>query len=184
MFNPPPQGWWYVCRSEKSSDAGYVPATFLKKRPDDPRITEATEAEEEMLGFATSLALSLDEVDLELKYVAVDSYQSDDFRQLNFPEGAIIVVVEMTDDGEKVLDPSANTLTNSSHTGWWFATYKGMGGWVPASYLEPCKPPSAEEQEENLQLSSEPINSTITLFGVSIILQCPLRKRRRVMLPL
>lgn len=55
-----------------------------------------------MLGFATSLALPLDQVDLELKYIAVDSYQSDDFRQLSFPEGAIIVVVEKTDDGETV----------------------------------------------------------------------------------
>ena len=96
-----------MCRSEKSTEAGYVPATFLKKRPDDPRITEATEAEEEMLGFATSLALSLDQVDMELKYIAIDSYQSDDFRQLTFPKGAIIVVVEMTEDGEIVpADPS------------------------------------------------------------------------------
>ena len=96
-------GWWYVCRLDKPSETGYAPSSFLKKRPDDPRINELAEAEEKMLGFVGSMALPLDQVDPELKYQTIDSYQTDDDRQLNFPEGAILVVVECSEDGEFIM---------------------------------------------------------------------------------
>ena len=80
--------------------SGYVPASYLKIRPDDPRITDPSEAEEEMLGFVSSLALPLADIDPALKYVAIDTYNSEDPRQLCFPEGATIVVVEKSEDGQ------------------------------------------------------------------------------------
>ena len=86
--------------ADQPTKTGYVPASFLKKRPDDPRITDPSEAEEEMLGFVCSIALPLADIDPTLKYIAIDKYESEDPRQLCFPEGAIVVVVEKSEDGQ------------------------------------------------------------------------------------
>lgn len=91
--------WWFVCKADDVSKIGYVPASFLKKAPDDIRINNLDEVDK-MLGFVSSVALPMDEIDPELKYIAIDTYQSADSSQLCFPEGAILVVVEKTEDGQ------------------------------------------------------------------------------------
>ena len=134
-------GWIYVSKVDSPTECGWVPLSFLKKTSEDELLKSVSN---DNLGFLSSVALESQEVDPSLKYIAIDSYSTTDPRQISFPEGAILIVVEKSEDGEWV---SGCRALSSAHKqfpccllpkGWWFATYNGNGGWVPSSFLEPA----------------------------------------------
>ena len=90
-------GWCYVSKVENPNECGWVPLSFLKKTSEDELLKSVSD---DNLGFVSSVALKLQEVDPSLKYVAIDSYSSTDSRQISFPEGAVLIVVEKSEDGE------------------------------------------------------------------------------------
>ena len=101
-------GWWLVCKVDdngsEGEQVGYVPGDFLKRydRP-HPEIDSSVNVRKKYLGFVSSAALSeriIEEVDLILKYVAIEDYTSDDPRQISFVEGAELIVIEKSEDGE------------------------------------------------------------------------------------
>ena len=107
-------GWWYVFKTDPDQpDCGYVPSSFLKPIgspdiPSDPQhvkdclgfvvsnIFDSTSNPDETESPNTSL------VETFMKYVAIDSYESKDERTLSFPDGAILIIIEQSEDGEWV----------------------------------------------------------------------------------
>ena len=105
---PPVKGWWYVCRTDPDRpDCGYVPSSFLKPIgsadiPLDPQQVK------DCLGFVTSNVFDFTS-DSEspaaslmgtfIKFVAIDAYESTNEVTLSFPDGAILTVIEQSEDG-------------------------------------------------------------------------------------
>ena len=92
-------GWWYVQKID-SGECGYIPASFIKKIG-DPELLESPVDTSEILGFVTSVVFSPQDIDIDpsLKYIAIDDYDTKDERQLSFTEGAVLVIVEKSEDG-------------------------------------------------------------------------------------
>lgn len=96
---------------------GYVPSSFLR-RIGDLAITSLIETRD-ILGFIGSLEpvprreththttkteshtnrMESPNIDQNFEYVAIDSYQSSDTRQLSFHEGAVLAIIEKSEDG-------------------------------------------------------------------------------------
>ena len=104
-------GWTFVQKTE-SGECGYVPASFIKKAG-DPTIPDASIDVGSVLGFLTSVGVngalengtaqasnpeSFDHSSLQ--YVAICEYETADERQLSFPEGAVILVIDKSEDGQ------------------------------------------------------------------------------------
>lgn len=96
---------------QPDSDCGYVPSSFLRPlgssdTPPDPQRVK------DCLGFIVSnvfdSAPDSDNTELPntslaetfMKYVAIDSYVSNSETTLSFPDGAIVIVIEQSEDGE------------------------------------------------------------------------------------
>ncbi len=114
----------------------------------------------------------------EMRYVAIESYSTDDPWQLGFNEGETIFVIEKSEDGMLVIvDVSMQIRLSKQHIleceehhchachyyasiasyiGWWLAINAKKQGWVPGSYLSACNEEGGlEMDEENLQHSEE-----------------------------
>ena len=90
-------GWCYASKVENPTECGWVPLGYLKKTSEDELLKSVSN---DNLGFVSSVALDSHEVAPSLKYIAIDSYSTTDARQISFPEGATLVVVEKSEDGE------------------------------------------------------------------------------------
>lgn len=93
-------GWCFVCKADRSDIGGYVPASFLKK------VEDPSESEDEILGFpsptsTTSSSFTSDDQDPDSQYIAVQAYHTEDSSQLSFPTGAIMDILEKSDDGKR-----------------------------------------------------------------------------------
>ena len=105
----------------------------------------------DILGFVFSLTHDQEAtptVAPVLSYTALDNYETDDTRQLSFPIGAVLTIIEKSEDGKRLsvrLTIAANMGTLS--LGWWLASYNNQSGWVPSTYLEPQSQDSSNNME-------------------------------------
>lgn len=105
-------GWWFVQHVE-TDKYGYVPASFLRKigEPGGGEPLASSSSTSDVLGFVGSLKQTpingttepeSHTTDLNLlEYVAIDDYNTEDTRQVSFPEGAVLIVIEKSEDGKK-----------------------------------------------------------------------------------
>ena len=96
-------GWWFVYKTE-GDECGYVPASFLKKLGDPEALMSPTDTRD-ILGFVFSLTHDQEATPTiapVLSYTALDNYKTDDTRQLSFPVGAVLTIIEKSEDGKKL----------------------------------------------------------------------------------
>ena len=96
----------------ETGECGFVPSSFIKK-VGDPSIPEAS-IDTEVLGFVTSIVSpdtdhlrpqdDSDAINTDLKYRAVCDYETSDVRQLSFLEGAMVIVIDKSEDGTVYLN--------------------------------------------------------------------------------
>lgn len=95
---------------------GFISKDYLKSQSQQDIWRSMSSCElQQYLGFACHQ--SEHESGLQLKYVAVEDYITEDRNQLCLKRGELVLVVETSEDG------------------WWLALCNGKQGWVPASYL-------------------------------------------------
>lgn len=115
-------GWWFVQKIE-TGECGFVPSSFIKK-VGDPSIPHVP-IDTSVLGFVTSTCIvskslsgnqSLttisyqhednDDVihdsiiNTDMMYMSIYQYKASDPAQLSFPEGAEIVIIDKSEDGQ------------------------------------------------------------------------------------
>uniref|UniRef100_A0AAY5EHW5 SH3 and PX domain-containing protein 2A n=1 Tax=Electrophorus electricus TaxID=8005 RepID=A0AAY5EHW5_ELEEL len=88
-------GWWFVSTVEEQ---GWVPATYLDAQTG-----------------------TRDDLDLEEKYISVQSYASQGKDEIGFEKGVTVEVIQKNLEG------------------WWYIRHLGKEGWAPASYLKKLK---------------------------------------------
>jgi hypothetical protein len=99
------QSWWYVVNND-TNKCGYVPADFLK-RFNEAGVPRSRTITNDVMGFAASLlpviyhSTKISNEALPLyEYISVSSYETDDDRQISFPDGAVMTILEKSEDGQ------------------------------------------------------------------------------------
>ena len=129
-------GWWFVYKNE-GDECGYVPASFLKKLGDSEAPMSPTDTRD-ILGFVFSLTHDQEATSTVapvLSYTALDDYETDDTRQLSFPVGAVLTIIEKSEDGKRLpvhLTIAANMGTLSFRM---VASIIQQSKWVGSIYI-------------------------------------------------
>ncbi|XP_035674150.1 neutrophil cytosolic factor 1-like [Branchiostoma floridae] len=117
-------GWWLV--ENASCERGWVPASHLEADTPSPTPkpgTQSVGSPATQPGHETgSMSESGGEAPIQ-RYVTTRPYTATEDDELSFCVGAVLQVLQRTDDG------------------WWQARYSGQDGFVPAMFLRPYNTP-------------------------------------------
>lgn len=117
------EGWWLVCKEaspeggrkfessrtsenhrKSKGEMGYISKDYLKVKQNHEEIKICiTNADNDNHSCHDEYSTNTDKYDvddIELKYVAVQSYNSEDERQLCFKKDELLLVVEKSEDGK------------------------------------------------------------------------------------